>query len=138
MTRCQNCGHRDHEIEFVPSDGDPSPFVCPKCGSTQVFSENGSTGKPSAIVFVEVQRIVKRTGLYRMKAVVGVESSDEADAVKRVAAMIENGSLDDGSAVGVVSWPVFDDVELIEVTEEHDTDKPEIGVVAYKWEGSNT
>lgn len=34
---CQNCGHKDQEVEFLPSDGDPAPYVCPECGSTECF-----------------------------------------------------------------------------------------------------
>ena len=35
--RCQNCEHHDEEIEFIPSDGNPAPHICPECGSTDVF-----------------------------------------------------------------------------------------------------
>jgi Zn finger protein HypA/HybF involved in hydrogenase expression len=34
---CQNCGHVGLEEDFVPSDGNPAPFICPGCGSTDVF-----------------------------------------------------------------------------------------------------
>lgn len=30
---CTNCGHTD-EKEFIPSDGRPDKFGCPKCGSS--------------------------------------------------------------------------------------------------------
>ena len=37
---CQNCLHRADEMEFVSSDGDPAPHICPKCGSTECFSKD--------------------------------------------------------------------------------------------------
>ena len=36
--RCADCGHMDDEDEFVPSDGNPAPHVCPKCGLTNCFA----------------------------------------------------------------------------------------------------
>lgn len=36
---CTSCGHRDNEVEFWPSDCNPAPHVCPKCGRTNCFRE---------------------------------------------------------------------------------------------------
>lgn len=40
MYRCQACGHIDDEDEFIPSDGNPAPHVCPGCGLTDVFPKD--------------------------------------------------------------------------------------------------
>ena len=40
MYRCSDCGAVAEEDEFVPSDGNPSPHVCPACGLTNVFPFN--------------------------------------------------------------------------------------------------
>lgn len=36
---CQDCGHKAPEEEFVPSDGNPAPHVCPECGKTNCFAD---------------------------------------------------------------------------------------------------
>lgn len=36
---CADCGHKDTEEEFVPSDGNPAPHVCPECGKTNCFAD---------------------------------------------------------------------------------------------------
>ena len=36
--RCQNCRHVGDEVDFTPTDGAPAPFVCPECGSLEVFN----------------------------------------------------------------------------------------------------
>ena len=38
---CSNCGHTNLELEFWPSDGNPEPHACPKCGSTQCGPKTG-------------------------------------------------------------------------------------------------
>ncbi len=35
--RCSGCEYVDDEEEFMPSDGNAAPHVCPKCGSTYCF-----------------------------------------------------------------------------------------------------
>ncbi len=37
--RCQNCAHEGDEVDFMPSDGNPAPYICPKCGSTECFAQ---------------------------------------------------------------------------------------------------
>jgi hypothetical protein len=36
--KCQDCGQEGREDEFLPTDGNPAPLVCPKCGRTNVFA----------------------------------------------------------------------------------------------------
>lgn len=36
--RCQNCNLVTDHDDFVPSDGNPAPVVCPMCSSTECFS----------------------------------------------------------------------------------------------------
>lgn len=34
---CRDCNHEATEEEFWPSDGNPAPHVCPKCGRTNIY-----------------------------------------------------------------------------------------------------
>ncbi len=34
---CQACEYESDEDDFVPSDGNPAPHICPECGSTNCF-----------------------------------------------------------------------------------------------------
>jgi proteasome lid subunit RPN8/RPN11 len=37
---CQDCDFVGHEEEFVPSDGNPAPHICPECGRTNCFEKD--------------------------------------------------------------------------------------------------
>ena len=35
--RCTNCSYRNENYDFVPTDGTPVEYICPHCGSLDVF-----------------------------------------------------------------------------------------------------
>lgn len=37
---CQVCDEEGTEDDFTPTDGNPAPHICPKCGSTNVFPKD--------------------------------------------------------------------------------------------------
>jgi len=38
---CANCRIQASEVVFMPSNGNPAPWICPVCGRTEVFTVDG-------------------------------------------------------------------------------------------------
>lgn len=37
---CQSCEYEGDANDFSPTDGDPSPFICPECSGTKIFTKD--------------------------------------------------------------------------------------------------